>query len=218
MREYIDGQLARFPMGIHVSEKIKYLTYLRQQQDFWDGLIPSAPQKFYSKMALKYDFMPALKSMREKYGNEMPTLAFKNDKAAYIALEDALIFRSVGAPAVHITEKFSTLENYHFGEAIFQVPEDLQQAYMESVFDRLDDFIKKNRRYPYFSADATAKKYIYDRVTQQLTDEARLHLAVRRALAFPENSESHWLKDLAEKGKEMVDTKLHDAELPAVTY
>jgi hypothetical protein len=201
-----------------VSDKIKYLKYLSQQQDFWDGVIASAPNKFYSNETPRYDFVPALKTMQEKYGDQMPASAFKNDRDTYIALEDAIIFKSVGAPAAHITEKFSTLEKYPFGAAIFQVPEELQRAYTESVYDRLDDFIKKNSRYPYFSADPAAKEYVFNRVSRTLTDEARLALAVRRCLAFPENSESRWLKNLVEEGKALPGTQAHDAKLPAVTY
>lgn len=217
-RPEVDKQFARFPAGIYVSEKMKYFKFLKEQQDFFDGITAKVPQRFRSGEAEKYNFIPALKTLQDKYGGNLTAAVYKNDRTLYNQLEDAIIFASVGAPEIHAAKGFNTLENKPGKQAIFEVPADLQRDYMDTVYERLDEFIEKNGRYPYFSADPAASQYVYNRVTQQLTDEARLHLAVRRCLAFPENSESGWLKKLAEEGKEMVGTRVHDGQLPAVTY
>jgi hypothetical protein len=218
IRAFADQQFARFPAGLSVSPKMMYLKYLQEQRDFADGIIPAAPQAVGSEYEPIYDFMAAMQYMQEKYGNTLSFTTYWRDKVGYDTLEDAILFRSVGAPSVHATDNFRTLEDYSAGPAIFEVPEYLQREYISSVYERLSEFIDINHRYPYFSADPAAKEYIFDRAALTLSEESRLHLAVRRCLAFPEYPETRSLKDLAKKGKKMVGTKLHDAKLPAVTY
>ena len=136
-------------------------------------------------------------------------------KVMYRSLENEIIFNSVGAPDVYIDlpgNIVSSLDEF----AVFVVPDYLQQLYIESVFERLQQFIAQNHRYPYFSIEA--REQILDAAGQDLTEEAYLHLAVRRALAFENSPAREALQELAQDAQALPLTQFFNASLPAITY
>lgn len=228
LRSLVDDAFVRFPFGEYVSPKFATFKFLQRQRDFFD--FPQAnpapdmenPPVYYPI----YDFMPVANLVAEKYPNALP--AWNGDlteQILYNALDEAIILKSVGAPSMRVfseeapgvyhTDLF-TLDQ----EAVFVIPEQMQHQYVESVYERLQDFVQKNYRFPYFSADAPDKVLTTNASGKVvLTDEARLHLAVRRALTFLIDSPAYdGLEELTIFAKKLPGTKMHDMFLPRVVY
>ena len=185
-----------------------------------------AMQQYYDKnrvfpevwQADEFSFLWPAQEVQRKFITEEGRLPYwkignEEERALYRALDYAITFQSVGSPFVRLVAFSSgegaTVLDSSSQEAFFVVPQAMRHLYVLSVYERLNDFVRTQHRYPYYSA--FARKGVVDPDTNLLTEEAMLNLAVERALAFgPETPYVQKLAALKEEGQKMIGTALHD--------
>ena len=196
------------------SKLANKIARIKAMQDYYDknGVFPEVWE------ADEFSFLwPAQEVQREfieqkgrlpywKIGNE-------EERNLYRALDYAITFQSVGSPFARLgklsDKSGATVLVATPEETFFVVPQAMRRMYVQSVFERLADFIGTHHRYPYYGS--YFHKDVVDPDTNLLTEEAMLNLAVERALAFgPEVPYAQKLAALKTEGQKMIGTALHD--------